>query len=171
MVAAGVAAPVTTSMGRLFDAIAALCGLRATVTYEGQAAIELEAACAPGDHGLYPDEGLDARPLVACVARDVNAGVPVDVIAARFHDTIAEVTARVCADAAAARSIATVVLSGGVFQNRRLLEGTVRRLRACGLRVLVQERLPANDGGVAYGQAAVTAATIAAREEAGDARA
>jgi hydrogenase maturation protein HypF len=154
----GLASPVTTSMGRLFDAVAALCGIRTTVTYEGQAAIELEAACAPGDHGLYPGEGLDARPVIAAVARDVRAGVPVARIAARFHDTIAEVTAEVCAAAAAARDLANVVLAGGVFQNRRLLEGTAARLAARGLRVLVPERLPPNDGAIAYGQAAVAAA-------------
>jgi hydrogenase maturation protein HypF len=158
LVDSGLASPLTSSMGRLFDAVAALCGLRTAVTYEGQAAIELEAACAPGDHGVYPCDGLDARPVVAAVARDVRAAVPVARIAARFHDTIAAATARVCADATAARGLTSVVLAGGVFQNRRLLAGTARCLCEHGLRVVVAERLPTNDGAIAYGQAAVAAA-------------
>jgi hydrogenase maturation protein HypF len=161
MVETGLASPLTSSMGRLFDAVAALCGLRTVVTYEGQAAIELEAACAPGDHGTYDCEGLDLRPVVQAVAADLAAGVAVGVVAARFHDTVAEATVRACA-AAAARATETVVLAGGVFQNRRLLEGTAGRLERAGLRVLVPERLPPNDGAVSYGQAAVAAATLAA---------
>ena len=160
------AAPVTTSMGRLFDAVAALCGVRTEVHYEGQAAIELEAAAAPGAHGRYElplaeRDGalvLDARPLVLAVARDAAAGVPVELIAARFHDTLAAATVAACARAAGERGLGTVVLSGGVFLNRRLLEATAAELRALGLRVLVPERLPPGDGGVAYGQAAVAVA-------------
>ena len=143
------AAPVTTSMGRLFDAVAALCGITLEVTYEGQAAIELEAAAEPGDHGRYelPLRGrrgagpARARPRAPC-ARELEAardrgGIAPGVVAARFHDTVAAATAEACAAAAAARGLGTVVLSGGVFANRRLLEGTAGRLRAAGLRVLV----------------------------------
>ena len=165
MVRTGLASPVTTSAGRLFDAIAALCGLRTQVTYEGQAAIELEAACDPAERGSYelPVDGgvLDARPLVLTAARDVEHGVPAGVVAARFHHGLADATAVACARAASDLGIGTAVLSGGVFQNRRLLERTARGLRAAGLRVLVPERLPANDGGIAYGQAAIAAARSA----------
>jgi hydrogenase maturation protein HypF len=159
----GVASPVTTSAGRLFDAVAALCGLRAEINYEGQAAIELEAACDPTERGAYElpraRRALDARPLILAAAADVAAGVPTGVVAARFHHGLADATAEACARAAHARGIGTAVLSGGAFQNRRLLERTASRLRDAGLRVLVPERLPANDGGIAYGQAAVAAAT------------
>ncbi len=165
----GTASPVTTSAGRLFDAVAALCGLRGTVSYEGQAAIELEAACDPAERGAYPlpvaVRGgalvLDARATVAAAAADVRAGVATGRIAARFHHGLADATAAACARIAAERGLGTVVLSGGVFQNLALLERTRRRLAAGGLRVLLPRRLPANDGGIAFGQASVAAATMA----------
>jgi hydrogenase maturation protein HypF len=163
LAARGVASPLTSSMGRLFDAVAALCGLRATVAYEGQAAIELEAACDLAEPGAYPlpvpaTGVLDARHTVAAAAADVRAGVPAAVVAARFHAAVAGATAEAVQRAASASGAGTAVLSGGVFQNRVLLEATVSRLEAAGLEVLVPRRLPPNDGGIAYGQAAVAAA-------------
>jgi hydrogenase maturation protein HypF len=169
MARTGMAAPLTTSMGRLFDAVAALCGLRTVATYEGQAAMELESAAAgAGDRGAYPfpvvaSSGraglvLDARATIAAAARDVAAGAAAGVVAARFHAGLADATARACLAVAADRGLDLVVLSGGVFQNVRLLEGVTARLGAAGVRVLRPRRLPANDGGVAYGQAAVAAA-------------
>jgi hydrogenase maturation protein HypF len=155
----GVAAPETTSMGRLFDAVAALCGVRAQVSYEGQAAIELEARAAVDERGAYElGADLDARPLVLAIARDADAGTDPGVISARFHRAVGHATAEACAVAASDAGTQDVVLSGGVFQNALLLELTGARLEALGLRVLVPERLPANDGGIAYGQAAVAAA-------------
>jgi len=162
----GVASPVATSAGRLFDAVAALCGVRTAVNYEGQAAIELEAACAPGERGAYElpviDEGgpvvLDARALVRAVSAALAAGEDAAVVAARFHHGLADATAAACIALAGRHDVGTVVLSGGTFQNRRLLERTSAGLAGAGLRVLVPERLPANDGGIAYGQAAVAAA-------------
>src|SRR4051812_25786367 len=145
-------APVTTSMGRLFDAVAALLGIRAEITYEGQAAIELEAAATPGDHGRYEmGADLDPRPMILAIARDRDDPA---VVAARFHDTIAHATAR----AVLAQDLEVAVLSGGVFLNRRLLEATHRILDAAGMHVLVPRRLPPGDGGISYGQAAVAAA-------------
>ena len=173
LVRTGVASPPTSSMGRLFDAVAALCGIRAEVNYEGQAAVELEACCDTGELGAYPfpllDEGggplvMDARPAVAAVAREVKQGVAIPRVAARFHNAVAEVTAQGCVRAAERGETELVVLSGGVFQNRRLLEQTSALLGAAGLRVLLPERLPANDGGIAYGQLAVAAAREAAGE-------
>jgi hydrogenase maturation protein HypF len=163
MARTGFAAPPTTSMGRLFDAVAALCGVRSTVRYEGQAAVELEALADPGDRGAYalpvgPDLVLDARPVIRAVAGDLAAGVPVAAVAARFHRGVAEATGEACAAAARRAGLDTVVLSGGVFQNRMLLEDTRDGLRQRGLRVLIPERLPCNDGGISYGQAAVAAA-------------
>jgi hydrogenase maturation protein HypF len=165
LVRTGVNSPVTTSMGRLFDAVAALCGLRAAVNYEGQAAIELEAACDPAERGHYPlelatDGGcvvLDPRETIAAIAAEYAAGIPVGVIAGRFHNAVARGTVQACQQLASAGGTDLVVLSGGVFQNRRLLESAAAGLDAAGLRVLTPERLPGNDGGIAYGQAAVAA--------------
>jgi hydrogenase maturation protein HypF len=169
----GLASPVTTSMGRLFDAVAALCGLRAAVNYEGQAAIELEAVAERGEDGAYPlpqvteqrasepgQQLLDARATVRALLGDLRAGAPPALVSARFHNTIAAATTGACAELTAAHGLDTVVLSGGVFQNRLLLERTAARLAAAGLRVLVPERLPPNDGGISFGQAAVAAARL-----------
>jgi hydrogenase maturation protein HypF len=171
LVQTGLASPPTTSMGRLCDAVAALCGIRAQVTYEGQAAIELEAACDPSERGAYEmpvsEIGgmavIDPRPAISAVAADVTAGVAVGAIAARFHTGVARATVDVCVTLAGAHRCDRVVLSGGVFQNRRLLESVSAELYAAGLRVMVPERLPVNDGGIAYGQAAVAAAILCAR--------
>jgi hydrogenase maturation protein HypF len=160
----GTMAPATTSMGRLFDAVAALCGVRAAATYEGQAAVELEALADPTVRGAYPmpvDERslvLDARETIAAVVRDVQRGAPPASVAVRFHRAVARGTVAACAAAAARCGTELVVLSGGVFQNQLLLGETVDRLEARGLRVLVPERVPPNDGGISYGQAAVAAA-------------
>ena len=169
----GVASPATSSMGRLFDAVAALCGGPLRVTYEGQAAVELEALAAPAmpaAPAAYPLPSgahlvLDARETVRAVVADVGAGIAPAVVAARFHAAVADATAGACARLAAERGLATVVLSGGVFQNRLLLARTGVALEEAGLRVLVPRRLPPNDGGVAFGQAAVAAARL--RRESG----
>jgi hydrogenase maturation protein HypF len=163
MATTGFAAPTTTSMGRLFDAVAALCGLRTHTTYEGQAAIELEAAADRAERGAYElpvdAEGrLDARPTMLEVVADQRSGTPAGVISARFHRAVAAATAEACAAAAAESGTERVVLAGGVFQNRLLLEETTQRLRARGLRVLLPERLPPNDGAISYGQVAIAAA-------------
>jgi hydrogenase maturation protein HypF len=161
----GLAAPLTTSMGRLFDAVAALCGVRTEVTFEGQAAIELEAISDRSERGAYPLDVaagvLDARPTVLAVADDVAAGTEPAVVGSRFHRAVARATAQACAEVAGARGLDTVVLAGGVWQNRLLLELTVAPLRDGGLRVLVPERLPPNDGAISFGQAAVAAALSA----------
>jgi hydrogenase maturation protein HypF len=169
MARTGFAAPVTTSMGRLFDAVAALAGVRARVNYEGQAAAELEGAAAPAAaQAAYPlpvDPGppvvLDARPAITAIAEDVRAGTAAAVVAARFHAAVAAATARACAILAERHGLATVVLSGGVFQNRLLLDAASAALERDGLPVLVPERLPPNDGAISYGQAAVAAARAA----------
>jgi hydrogenase maturation protein HypF len=172
---AGVASPVTSSIGRLFDAISAMCGICTRVNYEGQAAIELEAACDPRERRAYPlrvvQRGprvvLDPRATVRVAYRDLTAGVAVGVVAARFHNGLADATARACGVIARRRRCGTVVLAGGSFQNRRLLERVSAALDAQRLRVLIPERLPPGDGGVAYGQAAVAAARLAGRSDDG----
>ena len=161
----GLNSPLTSSVGRLFDAIAALCGLRARINYEGQAAIELEAACDPSERGAYPISvavrgqgiSLDPRELVLAAATDAARGVAPGTIASRFHEALARATVRACALAAAAHGTELVVLSGGAFANRRLLARVSAGLDRAGLRVLVPERLPVGDGGISYGQAAVAA--------------
>jgi hydrogenase maturation protein HypF len=182
----GLSSPLTTSVGRLFDAVAALCGIRATVSYEGQAAFELQAACDDHEPGAYPlpaldglaapsgvDESaqgseslaapgqvLDARVTVAAILDDLEAGVPVPQVAARFHNGLAQATADACAVQAQRHDLELVVLSGGVFQNRLLLERTAEAVARTGLQVLVPRRLPPNDGGISYGQAAAAAAQL-----------
>jgi hydrogenase maturation protein HypF len=161
----GVASPVTSSMGRLFDAVAALCGIRPRVNYEGQAAIELEAACEATEPGAYAIElvpegellQLDPREMIQDVVRDLAAGAEVGQVAARFHRGVAEVTVSACSALAEAAGTDRVVLAGGVFQNRRLLEGVMDGLQQLGLRVLLPQRLPIGDGAISYGQAAVAA--------------
>ncbi len=163
----GLASPLTTSMGRLFDAVSALVGLRAQVSYEGQAAVMLEACVDPAERGELPmavtedEDGLvlDARETISCVLAEVAAGTSAGVVAARFHNGVSAATARACQASAERLGLDTVVLSGGVFQNRVLLEGTAQRLVDAGLRVLVPERLPPNDGAISYGQAAIAAAS------------
>jgi hydrogenase maturation protein HypF len=155
--------PLTSSAGRLFDAVGALCGLCLEATYEGEAAVRLEAAATRGTARAYElGPGLDPRPLVRAVAADLAAGVAVADVAAGFHTAVARATAAACAAAAGDRGIGAVVLSGGVFQNRLLLEATTALLERAGLRVLVPALLPPNDGGISFGQAAIAAARTAA---------
>lgn len=169
LVAHGVSSPITSSVGRLFDAVAALCGICPRASYEGQAATLLEASCDPYQSRAYEiplatGDGyvrLDPRPALAAIVRDLRAGVTVGPIASGFHAALAEAAAQACGEAAATHRCGLVVLSGGVFQNRRLVEETARRLDRAGLRVLVPERLPANDGGISYGQAVVASRRFA----------
>ncbi|HEX2272659.1 MAG TPA: carbamoyltransferase HypF [Acidimicrobiales bacterium] len=159
---------LTTSAGRLFDAVAALCGLRPRVTYEAQAAIELEAASAgvplgdaPGwDVETNATDGLtvvDPSPLVARVVAERQRGTAVEDIAAGFHDGLGRAVAETAVALAARDGLDTVALSGGVFQNARLTEVVARRVAQAGLRVLVHRVLPPNDGAISVGQAAIAA--------------
>jgi hydrogenase maturation protein HypF len=104
---------------------------------------------------------LDARETIRAALDDLEGDKPVELISARFHNGLARATAAACADAAGRGATETVVLSGGVFQNRLLVERTAALLAEAGLRVLVPERLPPNDGGISFGQAAVAAARLA----------
>lgn len=160
--------PQTTSAGRLFDATAALLGLRPRVTYEAQAAIELEA-CAAGvglhDVGGYAvdlveEEGLlvlDPSPLISRVVAERDGGTAVPLISAGFHAGLGRGAARAATDLAGKAGLGTVALSGGVFQNARLTTILVEHLEQAGLEVLVHHRVPPNDGGISVGQAAIAA--------------
>ena len=148
-------APLSSGMGRLFDAVAALLGVRERVNYEGQAAIELEQLAGETRAEPYPWRFSDGAPLVRAVHDDLEAGRPRADIAAAFHETIATGAAEACARIGEPRSVA---LSGGTFQNLRLLESTRRRLEAHGFHVLTHRLVPPNDAGISYGQAAVASA-------------
>ncbi len=147
-------APLSSGMGRLFDAVSALLGVREEVSYEGQAAIELEQLAEGVTTEPWPWRFGDGPALVATVHDELAAGRTRPELAAAFHETVAAAAAAACA----AEGDGTVVLSGGSFQNLRLLASTRARLEAHGKRVLSHRVVPPNDGGVSYGQAAVAAA-------------
>ncbi len=158
--------PQTSSMGRLFDAVAALAGVRDVASYEGQAAMELEWAAVRerSDDGYEfgLEQGadgiiVDPRPVIRAVAREVEQNVAPGHIARRLHMGIAEMVTAICRTVRAARRVEKVVLSGGVFMNALLAAETVRRLERDGFAVYSHEKLPANDGGLCVGQLAVAA--------------
>jgi hydrogenase maturation protein HypF len=153
-------APPSSGMGRLFDAAAALLGLREEVTFEGQAAVDLEHLAADVAAEPYDWPFGDGTALIGRLHDELADGRPKAEVAAAFHETIAAAAADACAEAGAP---ATVVLSGGTFQNLRLLGATTRRLEELGFRVLTHRLTPPNDGGLSYGQAAVAAATARRR--------
>ncbi|HSC51251.1 MAG TPA: carbamoyltransferase HypF [Gaiellaceae bacterium] len=146
--------PLASGMGRLFDAVAAVLGVRERVSYEGQAAVELEQLAGERPAEPYPWRFGDATELVTDCYLEVRQGRPREEVAARFHETVAAAAAEACADAGGPQ---TVVLSGGSFQNLRLLDSTRRRLEERSFRVLSHRLVPPNDGGISYGQAAVAA--------------
>ena len=151
----------TSSMGRLFDAVAAIAGVRQTITYEGQAAIELEALTASDSTGSYQfaynGQEFDAAPVIQNVVEDALNGVNPAIIGARFHQAVADLILQVSIDLCERTSISQVALSGGVFQNVTLLELTVRRLENEGFEALTHSKVPPNDGGLALGQAIIAA--------------
>jgi hydrogenase maturation protein HypF len=167
MAARGVNSPLTSSAGRLFDAAAALLGVRDSINYEGQAAIELEQLAetlTPGEAGVYPARVEAGDPFRICgtdllhaVIEDRTARVPAPVIAARFHHGVAALIEAGCLLMRERHGLGTVALSGGVFQNLLLLNATVGRLEARGFRVLLHSRVPCNDGGISLGQAVIAA--------------
>jgi hydrogenase maturation protein HypF len=162
MLETGLNSPPTSSMGRLFDAVSALCGLRQTVNYEAQAAVELEACLDPGEVGQYSFsvecDQFNAAPVVASIVADLHSGLTAGRISARFHNGLAALVVELCSMARSASGCEKVGLSGGVWQNMSLLSRTVPRLRKAGFEVLIHSKVPANDGGLALGQAAVAAA-------------
>ena len=166
----GVNAPPTSSMGRLFDAVAGLAGLRDVTSYEGQAAVELEAQVDRSEMTAYPLPLLDASavwdpaPLIRAVVDDVRRGAGIGTVAARFHNALGAAVVEGCRWLREAEGLATVVLSGGCFQNRRLVAHTRDLLEDAGFRVLTHRRVPANDGGISLGQAAVALATLTRQE-------
>jgi hydrogenase maturation protein HypF len=165
LVRTGIASPLTSSVGRLFDAVAALCGVRTSVREEGQAAMELEALAEPSERGRYPLAvveqdvvRIDPRETVTRIVEELASGVSPEIVSARFHNGLAEATVHALVLLAGRTGARTAVLSGGVFQNRLLLERCLSGLADGGLSVLIPRELPANDGAISYGQAVVAAA-------------
>lgn len=164
MLAKAINSPLSSSCGRLFDAVAAILGLRSRVSYEGQAAIELEGLAERGCSArLYPFAvtylhgvlQLDWLPLLTALTDDVMAGESSADIAAAFHRSLAVATAAVCTEIRQGSGLDRVVLSGGVFQNRLLCEELVTLLEADGFKVFTHRLVPPNDGGLALGQAMI----------------
>ena len=158
----GLNSPLTSSAGRLFDAVSSILDLRHTVNYEGQAAIELEMVATEGvsdryDWHLEPGEPaiVDVSPAIRKVVRDWREDVPIALISARFHNTVADVIVRCCDWLRHETGLSAVALSGGVFQNVLLLEQACHLLEDHGFRVLIHHQVPANDGGISLGQAVV----------------
>ena len=180
MIERGINSPHTSSMGRLFDAAAAILGICGQATYEGEPAIELEAAawralgsestCPTGNMASFsvtessrPDDChvLNSRPLIKALLEGTRAGVPAGRLALDFHVTIARASARIASEICAREGLDTVALSGGVFMNRLLLQLLTRELKSRGLTVLVPHSVPVNDGCIAYGQAAIARVHLA----------
>lgn len=180
MIERGINSPRTSSMGRLFDAAAAILGICGQATYEGEPAIELEAAAwhalddeiahFPDDNAGYFASGpswldgpyvLDQKALFEALLGGIEAGAPADRLALDFHVAVARSSARIASDICVHEDIDTVALSGGVFMNRLLLQLLARELKSAGLTVLVPHTVPVNDGCIAYGQAAVASARLA----------
>jgi hydrogenase maturation protein HypF len=160
----GINTPLTSSCGRLFDAVSALLDVCKTITFEGQAAIELEMRSTatgtqrPYPYGLEEQNGMwhvRVRPILEAILNDIRSGVPDQQIGLRFHDTLARVIEDVATRVSAQTGITRVTLSGGCFQNRLLLRRTLPPLREAGLNVLLHRQVPCNDGGISLGQAAI----------------
>jgi hydrogenase maturation protein HypF len=157
--------PLTSSMGRLFDAAAALAGVRQKVNYEAQAAIEFEALADPHEAGEYRFDGsrpkVQVRSGVEALIADALAGVPIPIISAKFHNGIASLALEICRQIRVAnnlgRKVNQVALSGGVWQNITLLRRTLSLLEKDGFKVYLHHQVPANDGGISLGQAVIAA--------------
>jgi hydrogenase maturation protein HypF len=160
MLAKGIASPLTSSAGRLFDAVASILGLRQRVTFEGQAAMELEYTIHPDNDDLYPFEitngspsVVDWGPMISEILLDLQKRESAGIISAKFHNTLTEIIVEVARKVGEPR----VLLTGGCFQNRFLIERSVRRLSEAGFQPYWHQRMPPNDGGIALGQVVAAA--------------
>ena len=167
MILKGVNAPATSSLGRLFDGVAALSGIRHHVNFEGQAAMELEMLAANKANEIYDVEealadaaAISPAPIIRGAVRDIQNGLPTAEISAKFHQTIVALFARVCISVRNESKLNRVVLSGGCFQNALLLTGLTKELEANKFEVYTHRQVPANDGGISLGQALVAAASL-----------
>jgi hydrogenase maturation protein HypF len=158
--------PLTSSMGRLFDAAASLAGVRQRVNYEAQAAIEFESLANASEVGAYLFQvgagEIEIGPGVTALLDDLHAGVPASIISARFHNGIAAVVCAAAVQLRAATGLQQVALSGGVWQNITLLRRTLSLLREQRFQVYIHHEVPTNDGGLSLGQAAIAASRLRA---------
>ncbi|MTI59313.1 MAG: carbamoyltransferase HypF [Firmicutes bacterium] len=160
LIKADLNSPQTSSMGRLFDAVAALIGLTNFISYQAQAAIKLESIASRKARGLYSyqiedNDGyfvVSTIPLIKEIVEDLNSGIPIKVIAGRFHNTIIGFSVAICELIRDNYGIETVTLSGGVFQNEIILKGIYQQLMLKGFEVYLHCRIPCNDGGLSVGQ-------------------
>lgn len=154
-------APLTSSMGRLFDAVSSLIGIRQSISYEAQAAVEMEALAEPKEMGYYPwqldKDQIMVKPLIESILEDQLKGETTAKIAAKFHNSIARITVEIAKSIQQAHGIHQFVLSGGVWQNRLLLENTLELMQKNNLMPMIHHQMPPNDGCVAFGQAVITA--------------
>jgi hydrogenase maturation protein HypF len=167
MISKGINAPLTSSLGRLFDGVAAICGIHQRVNFEGQAAMALEMAASGDSDSVYEYEWdadgayrILTEPIIRGVVDDVACGIPVGEISSRFHRTLICLFTDLCVLIGKKRELDRVVLSGGVFQNSILLTGLTRALEERNFQVFSHQQVPTNDGGIALGQAVVAAAMI-----------
>jgi hydrogenase maturation protein HypF len=165
MITKGVNAPMTSSLGRLFDGVAAICGIRKRVKFEGQAAMELEMLAAEPTGSIYDYDWISGdtfkilpAPIIRGVVKDLQKGRSTADISAKFHQTLIRLFADLCTVIRNDRGLDRVVLSGGVFQNSILLTGLTDALEKQRFTVLSHRQVPTNDGGIALGQAVVAAA-------------
>ncbi|GAI42076.1 unnamed protein product, partial [marine sediment metagenome] len=155
--------PLTSSCGRLFDAVSSLIGLRDEISYEGQAAMEMESLCASEikegyGFDIYKENGefiIEPERIFKEIISDLKKGVNKEVIAAKFHNTIADFTVNLCGKIRKNTNLNKVALSGGVFQNRYSTERIISLLEKDGFQVYIQRKVPPNDGGISLGQAVV----------------
>ena len=165
MLAAGLNCPLSSGMGRLFDGVAAILGIKRLASYEGQGAVLLEAA-AETDEGRFPVvlEGkplrFDWRPMIRALVRERDAGVPVGVQAARFMNTLIDMGVQMALAASRETGLKDVALSGGSFQNQVLLRRLPEALRKAGLRPRIHRRVSCNDEGISLGQLMIGAAKL-----------
>jgi len=167
MISKGINSPLTSSLGRLFDGVAAICGIRDRVNFEGQAAMELEMTALEGSDGVYEygweTDGvyrIFTAPIIQGVVDDVANARPIGEISSRFHRTLICLFTELCVIIGKERELNRVVLSGGVFQNSILLTGLTRALEGKNFSVFSHQQVPTNDGGISLGQAVVAAASI-----------
>jgi hydrogenase maturation protein HypF len=152
--------PLTSSLGRLFDGVSALLGIRQTISYEGQAAIEIEALVDPDEDDSYPIEVtpeniINISPIVTNLLKDHQNGVKIQTMAARFHNTLTAIVMELAQRARQTYSLDRIALSGGVWQNMSLLTSSYQYLSDAGFQVMIHNQIPANDGGVSLGQALI----------------
>ena len=160
----GFNAPPTSSIGRLFDAVAALIGLCEEISYEAQAAMMLESASDPLESGFYEmpleKDIIDPLPMIRAIVADLKASVSMGSIAARFHNSLVRMSLEACRQIRQETGLHTVAISGGVWQNMRLMNLILPALETEGFTPLIHTQLPPNDGCVSLGQAAVALARL-----------